>query len=424
MISGEKGGTTGLTVFLGFFLAFGHKFATEGMNVLQETVHYPLIFVNKMAIFSAEMASELLGVGYIIGTRTSSIMMGGAVLGYLVIAPTIYMFGENLPAPLAPATNKTIADMGIREIRENYLLYIGAGCVAAAGVISMLKTLPLIFRSIASGLGTLRRTRVGLSVSTFKRTEDDLSLKVVLFGCLALIAVLTIFLGQEINWGSAILGAILVILFGFLFVTVSSRLTGEIGSSSNPISGMTVATLMITCFLFLALGMTSPVEKVLALSIGAVVCIAASNGGTTSQDLKTGFLVGATPRLQQLAIIIGTLTSALVIGATLLYFNQAGTIYTQKNLPDINLKDKMSSLHETANYEGQTYHVWRPMQGEYAKVEAGKYLVDDTGTIRYLVDPGNHGQAHRTRRRHQGLARVRGSQNPGHGAHYQQRLGR
>ncbi len=197
--------------------------------------------------------------------------------------------------------------MEIREIRENYLLYIGAGCVAAAGVLSMFKTLPLIFRSISSGLGSLRPDAAWPCAALFRRTEDDLSLKVVLFGCLGLIAVLTFFLAQEINWPSAIFGAVLVILFGFLFVTVSSRLTGEIGSSSNPISGMTVATLMITCFLFLAMGMTSPLEKVLALSIGAVVCIAASNGGTTSQDLKTGFLVGATPRLQQWAIIIGAL---------------------------------------------------------------------------------------------------------------------
>jgi putative OPT family oligopeptide transporter len=395
LISGERGGTTGLTVFLGFFLAFGHKFITEGMNLLRSTVSYPLTFVNKMAIFSAEMASELLGVGYIIGTRTSAIMMGGAVLGYLVIAPTIYMFGENLPAPLAPATTKTIAQMSIREIRENYLLYIGAGCVAAAGVISMLKTLPLIARSFASGLGMLRGAR-RTGEGTFKRTEDDLSIKVVVFGCLGLVAVLTVYLGQEIDWASAILGAILVVIFGFLFVTVSSRLTGEIGSSSNPISGMTVATLMLTCFIFLALGMTSPVEKVLALSIGAVVCIAASNGGTTSQDLKTGYLVGATPRLQQLAIIIGALTSALFIGGTLLYFNQALTIYTQRDLPAINLKDKLATLHEKETYEGQTYYVWRPMQGDYANVEAGKYLVDDSGTIRYLVDPGIMGK--RTKR--------------------------
>jgi putative OPT family oligopeptide transporter len=391
LLSGEKGGTTGLTVFLGFFLAFGHKFVTEGMNVLQGTLSYPLTFVNKMAIFSAEMASELLGVGYIIGTRTSAIMMGGAVLGYLVIAPTIYMFGENLPTPLAPATTKTISQMGIREIRENYLLYIGAGCVAAAGVISMLKTIPLILRSIASGLGTLRGAAT-TSGATFRRTEDDLSLKVVFFGSLGLIAILTIFLGEEINWGSALIGAVLVVLFGFLFVTVSSRLTGEIGSSSNPISGMTVATLMLTCFLFLTMGMTSPVEKVLALTIGAVVCIAASNGGTTSQDLKTGYLVGATPRLQQLAIIIGALTSALFIGATLLYFNQAGTIYTQKDLPSINLKDKVADLHVTENYDGQTYFVWRPLQGEYDKVEPGKYLVDQNGTVRYLVDPGIMGR--------------------------------
>jgi putative OPT family oligopeptide transporter len=395
LISGEKGGATGKTVFVGFGVAFAHKVLTEGMNVLKSTVGYPLTFINRMAIFSGEMASELLGVGYIIGMRTSSIMMAGAVLGYLVIAPLIFMFGENLPEALAPSTGKLIKDMNVKDLRENYLLYIGAGCVAAAGIISMLKTLPLIVRSAASGLRSLRGTQAAVAGNGGShRLEDDLPLKVVLFGSLGLIGVLAIFLGQEVNWWSALFGAMLVVLFGFLFVTVSSRLTGEIGSSSNPISGMTVATLMITCFLFLSFGLTSPSEKVLALSIGAVVCIAASNGGTTSQDLKTGFLLGATPRLQQWAILIGALTSALVIGATLLYFNEAGTIYSEApgNLPKVNLKDRLGELTETAVHNGETFHVWRPKEGETGFIKATKYLVDDTGAVRFRVDPSIMGK--------------------------------
>jgi putative OPT family oligopeptide transporter len=395
LISGEKGGATGQTVFMGFGLAFLHKFLTEGMKVLKDTLAAPLGFINKSAVFAGEMASELLGVGYIIGVRTSSIMMAGAVLGYLVIVPIIYQFGENLQAPLAPATSKLIKDMSVPELRSNYLLYIGAGCVAAAGIISMLKTLPMIFRSARSGLQTLRGFSPGAALTRPRRAEDDLPLRVVFFGCLGLIAVLAVLLSQEVNWWAAVFGGLLVVLFGFLFVTVSSRLTGEIGSSSNPISGMTVATLMLTCFIFLALHWTSPAEKVLALSIGAVVCIAASNGGTTSQDLKTGFLLGATPRLQQYAILIGALTSALVIGATLIYFNKAGTIYTTKQgIPDIVLtQTDLKNLEQTEEYEGRTYKVWRPAAGQPGYTKAGKYLVDpQSGKVAVRVDPSIMGE--------------------------------
>jgi uncharacterized oligopeptide transporter (OPT) family protein len=388
LISGEKGGTSGQTVFFGFGLAFLHKFVTEGMNLLQSTVAQPLGFFNRAAELSADMASELLGVGYIIGVRTSAIMMAGAVMGYLVIAPAIALFGDRLTAPLPPG-EKLISQMNIKELRANYILFIGAGCVAAAGIISMFRTMPLIFRSIRSGLTSLRALRATDtgSETIVRRTDDDLPLSFVVFGSLALLAALAGFLMIELSVYAALLGALLILLFGFLFVTVSSRLTGEIGSTSNPISGMTVATLLLTCLIFLSLSMTGPLDRVLALSIGAVVCIAASNGGTTSQDLKTGYLVGGTPRLQQWAIIIGAITSALVIGATLVFFNAAGTVYTAKNLPDINLKDQLSELKTTESYQGVAYHVWRPTKEKYPSVEGGKYLVDDSGRVRFHIDP-------------------------------------
>ncbi|MFO0865776.1 MAG: OPT/YSL family transporter [Gemmataceae bacterium] len=193
------------------------------------------------------------------------------------------------------------------------------------------------------------------------------------------------------------LGALLVLAFGFLFVTVSSRLTGEIGSSSNPISGMTVATLLMTCLIFLSMGMTSPLEAVLALSIGGVVCIAASNGGTTSQDLKTGFLVGATPKWQQWAILIGAGTSAVVIGGTLLLFNSVGNVYSHRDLPQANLKPMLSTLTETEEFEGNKVHVFRPSTeielpstdhpDQKVKVKPGKYIVDLDGRLLALVDP-------------------------------------
>ena len=204
----------------------------------------------------------------------------------------------------------------------------------------------MIARSFQSGLGSLRGS--GATVRDLRRTEDDLQPPYVFGGSLLLLAALAAFLLPEVGLLGAILGAILVLIFGFLFVTVSSRLTGEIGSSSNPISGMTVATLLMTCVIFLALGMTGKLDAVLALSIGGVVCIAASNGGTTSQDLKTGFLVGGTPRWQQWAIIVGALTSAICIGGILLLFNSAGTVYSQRNLPPVNLKK--SSINNVNAY--------------------------------------------------------------------------
>lgn len=394
LISGDQGGASGQTVFIGFGLAFFQKMLTEGLNLLTTTVILPLRLgtgdaFSRVARLTAEMAPELLGVGYIIGPRTASIMMAGAVLGGLVLAPTVALSGPG--------------SLTIEEIYRDYLRYIGAGCVAAAGIISMGRTLPMIVRSFASGLSSLRG---GADAShSMRRTEDDMSPRIVLGGNLVLLFLLALFLLQEVGPISAVLGAILVVVFGFLFVTVSSRLTGEIGSSSNPISGMTVATLLLTCVIFLALGMTSPTDAVLALSIGGVVCIAASNGGTTSQDLKTGFLVGATPRLQQWAIVVGALTSAVVIGGTLLLFNSVGTIYSQRNLPPVNLKDTLGTLNETEEYQGETFHVWRPSKveelpstlapGQNVKVKPGKYLVDARGQVVYQVDPTITGEMDR-----------------------------
>lgn len=407
LISGEKGGTTGATVFLGFGVAFLHKFVTEGMSLLAVSAKIPLTFINKAAVFAGEMASELLGVGYIIGLRTSAIMMAGAILGYLILIPLIYFVGENSPAIVAPGT-KPIKEMTLGEIRTNYLLFIGAGCVATAGIISMFRTLPMIFRSIRSGIASLKSSN---GVQEKKRTEDDMSMVVVVGGSLGLIVLLALFLTSQVPLISAVAGAVLVVLFGFLFVTVSSRLTGEIGSSSNPISGMTVATLMLTCLIFLALGWTSSKDRVLALSVAAVVCVAASNGGTTAQSLKTGFLLGCTPRYAQYAILIGAIISALVIGATLLLFNQAGTIYSAKPeyLPTLTLnKIELDRLTEYDEYKGKVYklydsrndiltaedpHMNYKPRPEIAQLKGGPYLFDaSTGKAEYLRDPAIMGK--------------------------------
>jgi putative OPT family oligopeptide transporter len=415
LISGEKGGTTGQTVFVGFGLAFVFKFLVEGMNVLVGTIKVPFAFINRGARFAADMAPELLGVGYIIGLRTSAIMMGGAVLGYLVIIPIVYFFGEYAGIPIPPGTkliSSIVSDDDlIKELRNSYLLFIGAGCVATAGIISMLRTLPMIVRSMGALTGLGGPGRVG----AVRRTENDMPMSVVLGGSAFLVVLLALFLASEVGIIAGLAGGALVVLFGFLFVTVSSRLTGEIGSSSNPISGMTVATLMLTCLIFLALGWTTSMDRVLALSIAAVVCIAASNGGTTAQSLKTGFLVGGTPKAMQWAILIGALISALVIGGTLIAFNQAGTIYSDKkeNVPNFTLtKAELARITETQTFEGKTWKVWSTRSDlltredkaanfmptgarreQIAKVKEGMYLVDpETGKLAYLVDPAIMGK--------------------------------
>lgn len=399
LISGEKGGSTGKIVFFGFGIAFLHKLLVEGMALLVATVKIPLTFINKAAVVASDMAVEMLGVGYIIGLRTSAMMMGGAFLGYLVIIPLIFFFGEHLDAILPPG-KKLIKDMSVGEIRSAYLLYIGAGCVATAGIISMLKTLPMIIRGLIGSFSTGSGSGAAGQV---KRTDHDMSMGVVFLGSLILIGLLTLFLSQQVDYIKASIAAGLVVVFGFLFVTVSSRLTGEIGSSSNPISGMTVATLMLTCLIFVSLGWTSVEERVLALCIAAVVCVASSNGGTTAQSLKTGFLLGGTPKAGQYAILVGALLSALVIGGTLILFNESKTIYSQRPdlLPKVTLTPaEMQRLKQKESYEGIEYAIFDTRNeeltekaGDYVprpelkKVDEGRYLVDqESGQIRYLKD--------------------------------------
>ena len=390
LISGEQGGATGRMVFIGFILAFIYKYLTLAADVLRETIVFPLKEqFNRVAALTTDLAPELLGVGYIIGMKTSSVMMAGAVIGNLVIVPAIAIFGDSAPG-LTPPGIQRIAEMDLDTIQSSYLRYIGAGCVTAAGIISMFRTLPMIVRSAAVGIRGLGGARSG---GPQKRTDRDMPLVTVLIGCLVLLALLTGVLMTEVRPLTAILGAVLVLAFGFLFVTVSSRLTGEIGSSSNPISGMTVATLALTCLIFATLGMRSPAEAVLALSVAAVVCIAASNGGTTSQDLKTGYLVGGTPYWQQWAIVVGTLTSALVIGGTLLLFNSAGTVYSTRDLPQVTLSaEQYDALTQHANYNGQDYRVWWVRAGDNPNVLPGKYYVNAERRPAVLVDPAITGR--------------------------------
>lgn len=386
LIAGEKGGTSAKTVFTGFFFGLIYKFLNLGTKLWTDVAEKAITFF-KGAAFSIEVSPELLGVGYIIGARISCIMVAGGILSSWVLIPMIKLFGDGLTSPLFPAT-KTIASMSLHEIWRSYVLYIGAGAVAAGGIISLCQSLPTIVRGAKAGLTGLKA--VGGAVKT-SRVDQDISLKWVLVGSLGL--VLAIWMSPSLHMNLA--GAILIVMFGFLFVTVSSRLTGEIGSSSNPISGMTVATLLLTCLIFLLLGWTSTADRITALSVAAIVCVAASNGGTTSQDLKTGFLVGGTPKSQQIALLAGALTSAVVIGYTLKLLNDASTIYSRSAVPQGTKVEDVASLTETQEHEGKVYKVkWlteTPASGSLSALPPGKYLVSDDGTVEFLVDPGING---------------------------------
>jgi len=396
LIVGEQGGTTAKMVFTGFGIAFAYQVLMQGFRLWKE---YPARALGwlKGAEVSLEASPVLMGVGYIIGTRISCIMLAGAVLSYLVFAPAIRLFGDGLSTPLYPGV-KLIREMSADNIRSAYLLYIGAGAVAAGGIISLCRAIPLIASSLAAGLRDLRDSTA--SGAARRRTDRDLPMRLVGIGALALMAAIWVALpvGSPLSWVS-LLGAVMVVFFGFLFVTVSSRLTGEIGSSSNPISGMTVATLLLTCLVFLVLGWTNAEHRLIAMTVAAVVCVASSNGGTTSQDLKTGYLVGATPKRQQWAIVVGSVSSALVIGFILMLLNDVSTVYSQKNLPHPATPPDAAKLllREKAPGDPAEYHVWHVDQGEAEarKIPAGKYLVDAQGQIRYLVDPGITGRLSR-----------------------------
>jgi putative OPT family oligopeptide transporter len=401
LIVGEQGGASAKTVFVGFGLAFLYQFLWQGLKLWKEIPEKPLRWF-KGATASMEVNPALLGVGYIIGTRISCVMVAGGVLASFVLIPAIRLFGDRLTEPLYPST-MLISKMSEEDIWRSYVLYIGAGAVAAGGIISLVQALPLIAGSIRSGLRDITAARSD-SGEAVQRTDRDLPLSIVALGSVLLVIAiwLTTWLHEHgLSWVPQLhmhpLGAVLIVLFGFLFVTVSSRLTGEIGSSSNPISGMTVATLLLTCLIFLLLGWTRPEDRLTALSVAAVVCIAASNGGTTSQDLKTGYLVGATPKYQQLAILIGALSSAIVIGWILIVLNQASTVYTIKNLPELREPLDVSTLPDRARAPNDStlYHVWQATEGNSEAVLPGKYLVDDSGQIRYLVDPGINGSINR-----------------------------
>lgn len=381
----------GKVIFSGFGIGFLYQAAMGAFKMWKDTPQKIFAAPFKAGSISAEISPALLGVGYIIGPRIASIMCAGGVLAYLVLIPAIKFFGEHATGAIPPGT-MPISEMSPNDIRSAYVLYIGAGAVAAGGIISLFRSLPTILHGLRGGLADLRGGHA--KTSQAPRTDQDLSMKVVVGGVIVLLLVMIAAPQLNLQWN--LLGALLIVAFGFLFVTVSSRLTGEIGSSSNPISGMTVATLLLTCLVFLFVGWTGPHYFVTALSIGGIVCIAASNGGTTSQDLKTGFLVGSTPKFQQIAILFGALASAIVLGPILLKLNEAYTVYvpvtpsTELHAPaDAKLEQPEQLKGPQASSDSKTYRVWQRL--DPAGGAAQRYLVNEQGDAVYLVDPGING---------------------------------
>jgi putative OPT family oligopeptide transporter len=377
LIVGEKGGTDARLVFTGFFVAAAYKLASAGLHLFREVPERVLATFRGGSV-ACEVAPELLGVGYIIGPRIAGITVAGGVLSYLVLAPAIVFFGQAAETPLFPA-EKLVRDMAPHEVRNAYILYIGAGAVTMGGLIGLARALPTIAAAFASGLRDLAGGLRG--AATGDRTDRDLPLGIVGVGSLLLAAALWLAPPLHLN----ALGALLMLGFGFVFVTVSSRITGEIGSSSNPISGMTISAVLLTALVFVALGRTGEWARAAVISVGAVVCVAAANAGTTSQDLKTGFLVGATPWRQQVAIAVGALTSALVVGYVLLFLNDAYTTVVPKAYADVRIES--AAAGQQRGPDGRDYEV-RYLREPLGAARVGKYLTEPDGQIRFLVDPG------------------------------------
>lgn len=315
LIAGEEGGTKASTVFSGLGIAALYKLIADGIKLFPSEVDWS-IPAYKGSGFGLDVLPALAGVGYICGARISSYLFSGGLLAWLVIMPLIVMFGSDLviyPAEVSVA--QVWAEGGTGAVWSSFVRYIGAGAVAAGGIMSLIKSLPLIVRTFKKAIGVYGKNKS----ETVLRTEQDISMKVLLVGVVVIAVLMWVLPVIPINFVSALI----IVVFGFFFATVSSRMVGMIGSSNNPVSGMTIATLLIATILLKAIGLTGAAGMVGAITIGSVICIIAAIAGDVSQDLKTGFLVGATPKKQQIGELIGAVVSAFTIGGILYLLNQA-----------------------------------------------------------------------------------------------------
>lgn len=314
LVAGEEGGAKASTVFAGLGIAAAYKFITDGLKVFPSEVHYEIPAYKGSGI-GMDVLPALLGVGYICGPKISSYLFCGGILGWFVLMPMIVLFGANMVLfPVDVSIAELYAKQGSFGIWSSYIKYIGAGAVACGGVLSLVKSMPLIIRTFRDALKGFGRGAV-----TDERTNQDLNIKVILIGIVVLALAIWIIPVIPIN----LFGALLIVLFGFFFATVSSRMVGLVGSSNNPVSGMTIATLLVASVALKATGMTGQAGMTAAIAIGGVICIIAAIAGDTSQDLKTGYILGATPKKQQIGEIVGVVASAIAIGGVLYLLDMA-----------------------------------------------------------------------------------------------------
>lgn len=380
LIAGDKGGSFASRVFAGLGLGALYTFF-QNENMFAAWPSTPTYNPDwlKGGSFRANTTTEYLGVGYIIGPRIAGVIFSGGVCAWLVVMPAIKFFGSHLTTNLYPGT-KLIADMGPDDLWRQYIRPMGAGAVAAAGLITLLKTLPTIIAALRAGAKDLAAGAAG--VASQRRTEQDIPLSRALIGAGVLLllmwGMLTFFgiRGAHTTVLENFFAAVLVVIFGFLFVTVSSRITGLIGTSSNPISGMAIATLMATCAMFLLIGWTEPAFFALAITIGGVVCIASANAGNTSQDLKTGFLVGATPSKQQLALVVGVIVSVFAIGGTLIGMDNGLAQFRAVTIPvDINQLPSGVSKDTNTKFDRKTVRLAADKAGGATKEQPVQGMV-------------------------------------------------
>lgn len=319
LLAGEEGGAKSKVVFAGLGISALYKFITDGLKLFPSEVHWNLRSLR--TAFGLDVLPALAGVGYICGQRVAANMFAGGVLGWFVLIPAIVLFGgDNM---IAPAADR-ISEMDVMSIWGSYIRYIGAGAVAAGGIISLIKTFPVILRTFTKavrGIGVQRQDAL--------RTSRELPMGAVLAGVLLIAVVIWLLPSVPVR----LFGAMLVIIFGFFFATVSSRMVGLVGSSNNPVSGMAIATLLIATALLKGTGMTGYTGMVSAICVGTVICIVAAMAGDTSQDLKTGFIVGATPMWQQIGELIGAVVAALTIGGVMYLLHAAWGFGNSSQLP-------------------------------------------------------------------------------------------
>jgi putative OPT family oligopeptide transporter len=386
LVAGERGGSFAGRVFWG--LGLGGVY-TLLMNTAQAWTGQPEYRPSWLpgASFRAAITSEYLGVGYIVGPRVAGTLFAGGVFSWLLLMPAIKFFGQLAPGVALYPSTVPIPQMTPDQLWASYVRPMGAGAVAAAGLFTLMRTLPTILSALRSGLKDVRAENAGASAAA-NRIDRDMPMRTVIFGSAVIVAMMWLLLtfrpipGAQTTLVSNLFAAVFVVVFGFLFVTVASRISGLLGNSSNPISGMTIATLMATCAVFLVSGWTAPNYAVLALTIGGVVCIASAIAGATSQDLKTGYLVGATPVWQQWGLLVGVTVSTIAVGGTLALMNKGLEKYVPNEIP-LNVQALPSGVKvekPSYSYKGKTYTLINALGSR--EVPDGEYLYNaDTRKI-------------------------------------------